>query len=106
MNIPQIDHSECASRLRDGVFLLDVREPDEYVAGHVPGAHHIPLGEVESRVTDIPEGEVMVICRSGHRSLTACTFLAGKGRSPVNVSGGTLSWIDAGRDVVVGSERG
>lgn len=105
--IPEIDVEELATRLAGGVAVVDVREHDEYVAGHVPGAALVPLSELTERVGEVPSGEpVLVICRSGARSMRACEFLATQGFDVANVAGGTLAWIESGRDVVEGTERG
>jgi rhodanese-related sulfurtransferase len=79
-------------------FLVDVREPDEWTAGHAPGAMHIPLGQLGARYTEIPqEGPVYVICRAGSRSNQAALALAGAGWTVVNVSDGMTGWAAAGR---------
>src|ERR1700674_1641834 len=81
-----------------GAVFLDVRNPDEYEAGHVPGAKLIPLGELAARQDEIPDGDPLyVICASGVRSLTATTALVGAGYHAVSVAGGTKGWIDQGR---------
>ena len=79
-------------------FLLDVREPWEYLAGHVPGAELIPLGELEQRVSEIPRDRpIFAICHSGQRSLAAADYLLAIGyRDVVNVDGGTAAWIERG----------
>jgi rhodanese-related sulfurtransferase len=105
MSIPEITVDELAARLaaHPGAALVDVRQPDEYVEAHVPGARLIPLNDVPDRLADFPtDGEVLVICRSGGRSMAACDFLAGNGVAAVNVAGGTLAWIESGREVVTG----
>ena len=105
MSIPEITVEELAARLSDapGAALVDVRQPDEYVEAHVPGARLIPLNDVPDRLADFPAGgEVLVICRSGSRSLAACDFLVANGVAAVNVAGGTLAWIESGREVVTG----
>ena len=77
-------------------FLLDVREPAEYAAGHVPGAASIPLGQLAVRVAEVPIGrEVAVLCRSGARSARATDLLRTQGRDAVNVTGGMLAWRGA-----------
>ena len=107
MQIPEIDVDELARRRADGALVIDVRQPDEYDEGHVPGARLIPLGEVGQRLDEVPaDAEVLVICRSGGRSLKAAEVMAAAGRRPVNVAGGTLAWIDAGHPVASGSEPG
>ena len=82
-------------------FLLDVREPWEYAAGHVPRAELIPLGQLEQRVAEVPRDRaVLAICHSGSRSLAAVGYLHGLGyRDVVNVDGGTAAWIERGYPV-------
>jgi rhodanese-related sulfurtransferase len=66
----------------------------------VPSAHHIPLGELESRIDEVEDGgRVFVICRSGARSQKAADILFNNGLDAVSVAGGTLGWIASGRDV-------
>ena len=78
--------------------LVDVRENDEWAAGHAPGAAHIPLGELSARYTEIPQDfPVYVICRSGARSNQAAHALAGAGWQAINVSDGMRGWAAAGR---------
>ena len=100
--VPEIDVAELATRHAAGAPVYDVREADEYAAGHVPGAQLIPLGTVPERVAEFVPGadsEVLVICKSGGRSLQACGFLREQGIRAVNVAGGTMAWIDAGHAV-------
>lgn len=81
--------------------LLDVREPDEWAAGHAPDAHHLPMGEVATRLDEVPATDpVYVVCRSGARSARVVAFLTQQGRSAVNVEGGMQAWAAAGRPVV------
>ncbi|MFN3266997.1 MAG: rhodanese-like domain-containing protein [Deinococcales bacterium] len=79
-------------------FILDVRQPEEYAQGHVPRAKLIPLGQLESRLGEIPDNApIYVICRSGNRSKTASVILAKNGKTDVrNVQGGMLAWQTAG----------
>lgn len=93
-----------AASVPDGAWLLDVREDDEWAAGHVPGARHIPLGQLGARAAEVPEGEdVYVICRSGVRSGRAAEALAGAGWQAINVAGGMQSWAAAGRPMITDS---
>ena len=58
-----------ASQVEPGAYLLDVREDDEWAAGHAPGAHHLPMMEIPARMAEIPDDtDVVVVCRSGGRS--------------------------------------
>lgn len=107
MPIPEIDVHELARRREAGAVVIDVRQPDEYEEGHVPGARLIPLGEVGARLDEVPtDTDVLVICRSGARSMKAAEVMAAAGRRPLNVAGGTLAWVDAGKPVVQGNEPG
>ena len=100
MSFSEITVDELAGRLERGAVLIDVRQPNEFVEGHVPGAVLIPLNELPDRVDEVPTGrEVLVICRSGGRSAMACELLDEQGLSAVNVVGGTLAWVAAGRAV-------
>jgi rhodanese-related sulfurtransferase len=93
-----------AAGVPDGVFLLDVREPDEWAAGHAPGARHIPLGDLSARGTEIPrDAEVYVICRSGARSARATHALTGAGWQALNVTDGMQGWAAAGRPMTTDS---
>lgn len=105
-DLPAIAVAALAA-LGDDVAVFDVRQPDEYEEGHVPGAVLIPLGDVPDRVGEFPaEGTVYVVCRSGGRSASAVEFLRSAGIDAVNVEGGTMAWIEAGHPVATGSEPG
>jgi rhodanese-related sulfurtransferase len=95
-----------ASQVDPHTYLLDVREPDEWAAGHAPDAHHLPMMEVPARMAEVPaDTEVVVVCRSGGRSGQVVSYLMGNGWENVrNLDGGMQSWAAAGRDVI--SENG
>ncbi len=80
------------------VVLLDVREPEEWAAGHAPGALHVPLGELDP--DRIGGGEVVAVCRSGNRSGRATEALAQAGVSVRNMTGGMQAWAEAGLPMV------
>lgn len=93
--------------LKDGDFLLDVREVDEWAAGHAAEALHIPMSEFVARYGELTEaapqdGRVNVICRSGGRSAQVTMYLVQQGVDAVNVAGGMQVWEAAGRPVVAG----
>ncbi|MBE7324358.1 thioredoxin [Nocardioides sp. Y6] len=92
----ELDLDAFAAEHAAGGFVLDVREDDEYADGHVPGAVHIPMGQVGERLDELPEGRVLVICRSGNRSRQVCEFLRSQGREAINVSDGTMGWAERG----------
>jgi rhodanese-related sulfurtransferase len=94
-----------STELPAGVYLLDVREDDEWAAGHAPDAVHIPVGALSERAGEIPQDrEIYVICRSGARSAYAAQALAGGGWKTINVSDGMTGWAVADRPMV--SETG
>jgi rhodanese-related sulfurtransferase len=101
--VPEITVDALASALAGGAVLVDVRQPDEYVEGHVADARLIPLGDLPARAGEIPAVEpVYLICRSGARSHRAAEFLQSSGVHAVNVAGGMLAWADGGHPVVTG----
>jgi sulfur-carrier protein adenylyltransferase/sulfurtransferase len=75
-------------------LLLDVRQPEEYEAGHIPGAMLIPLGELEARREELERGKkIITYCRSGHRSMAAAIALCGLGFKDVHsLEGGIVNW--------------
>lgn len=86
-------------------YLLDVREDDEWQAGHAPEAQHIPLGSLGERCDQVPrDRDVYVICKSGGRSARATQALTAAGWQAINVADGMLGWAAAGRDMA--SESG
>lgn len=102
--VPEIDVDELAKRLGDGSFVLDVRQPEEYVEAHVPGAVLIPLNELGARQDEVPSDRpVLVICATGPRSARAVDALRAAGYDAANVVGGTNAWIEAGFPVAEGS---
>ncbi len=100
----EIDVDELAQRLPEGVRLIDVREPDEYTSGHVPGAISIPLGTLTDHLDQLDaSGPTYMICGSGGRSRRAAELAeAQTGLPTVNVDGGTKGWIASGRETVAG----
>jgi rhodanese-related sulfurtransferase len=105
MAIGEISVEEVDERRLAGALLFDVRETDEYLEAHAAGAVLVPLSELPSRVDDFPDDrQLLLICRSGARSMRAAEFLAEHGRDVTNVSGGTLAWIAAGQPVVTGPD--
>lgn len=92
----EIDLDSFAAEHSAGAYVLDVREDDEYSEGHVPGAVHIPMNFVGQRLEEIPQGRVLVICRSGNRSRRITELLRAQGRDAVNVSEGTMGWASRG----------
>ena len=100
--IPQVD----VRTVDEDSVILDVREPNEFDAGHAPGAVSIPLGRLRERVAEVPsvDGPLLVICKAGARSQAAAEFLAEQGIDVANLIGGTTEWYNAGKPLV--SESG
>src|SRR3954453_23597192 len=95
---PEID----ASFVPDDAKILDVREPEEWAAGHVAGSQHLPIGEIIARVDEIEDdgGEIVVVCRSGYRSAHVAAWLEQQGYAALNLAGGLDAWAAAGRPLV------
>ncbi len=102
--VPEVDVDELAAARQGGAPLIDVREPDEYEAVHVPGAVLVPLGDVMARVDEVPRGEpVYVICATGNRSARAVEWYRTQGIDARNVAGGTKAWVESGKPAVSGA---
>ena len=99
--VAQTQIADVPSTFDGTVVLLDVREDDEWQRGHAPGAQHIPMGEVPSRLSEIDaDAKLFVVCQAGGRSQRVAQYLARNGYAPVNVNGGMLAWSGAGRPVI------
>ncbi|MEU7242965.1 rhodanese-like domain-containing protein [Streptomyces sparsogenes] len=106
MGFAPLPEVEAAAVPADG-FLLDVREDDEWAAGHAEGALHIPMGQIVARFGELAEAlddgaRVHVVCRVGGRSAQVTQYLIAQGLDAVNVDGGMLAWQAAGRPLVSG----
>ena len=107
-SVPSVNAADVAA----DAYVLDVREPYEWQAGHmVQGAEgvgelvHLPMGEVQQRLAEIPlEREIVVVCKVGGRSAQVVGYLNQMGRTAVNLDGGMYAWAAAGRSMV--SESG
>ena len=95
--IKQVDARTAGKMVGDGATLVDVRERSEYVAGHVPGAQHIPYEQLEQRIGEVSaDGPLLVYCTSGVRSSLATGILERHGMTAANVRGGFSAWRNAG----------
>ncbi len=103
MQIPTVMVSDVGA----DAYLLDVREEDEWAAGHAPGAKHLPMMEIPVRMAEVPQDrEVVVVCRVGGRSGQVVAYLRQQGWENVtNLDGGMISWAAAGRPVIADNGR-
>lgn len=93
--------AQLPTELSESVILLDVRENEEWQQGHAPGAVHIPMAEVPSRIGEIDaDADLYVVCKAGGRSLRVVEYLAQIGYEATNVDGGMSAWQQAGRPLV------
>ena len=107
-SLPGIDPAEAQTRLGTNPqpFLLDVRQPEEYQSGHIPGAGLIPLGELAHRIKELPgDREIICVCQTGSRSRSATQQLKAAGFNAVNLQGGMLAWSRHGFPIKKGSAR-
>ena len=105
--VPEISVDQLAHAHAAGGTVLDVREPVEFAAGHVPRARLLPLATVPVRLHEVPRAEpVYVVCQSGGRSARAVALLREHGVDARSVAGGTGAWIRSGRPVETGPPRG
>src|SRR5512140_2214099 len=105
VQVNNVSASEAQKKLaqKQKPFILDVRQPEEFRSGHIPGAKLIPLGELRTRMNELPKNqEILVICQSGNRSLSATRQLTSAGFYAINVRGGMIAWSHAGLPVSKG----
>lgn len=101
MTIEEVSATDANAAIEAGAFLLDVRNDDEWQAGHAPNATYITLAEVDARRDEIPQGTpVIAVCRAGGRSLRAAEILAAHGFAVRNLTGGMQAWAASGLPVV------
>ena len=100
MSIPTVAMSGVPDPLPEGLVVLDVREQDEWDAGHIEGAVHVPLMDLPDRVGELSHDQTLVVCKVGGRSAQATGWLTQQGYDVVNLDGGMLEWEAAGRPMV------
>lgn len=97
MNVPEILSFDVEQRVKNGAVLIDVREPFEFMFGYIPGSINIPLSQFLDRLNELPNENIVLICRSGGRSEEAGRYLLQNGYTNVaNLIGGTMGWKAAG----------
>ncbi len=99
--VVDIDPAEAVRLVEGGALLLDVREDDEWAAGHAAAAVHLPMGQLPDRAAELDVDRLVVcVCRVGGRSAAVASALVVAGFDVRNVAGGMLAWEQAGLDVV------
>jgi rhodanese-related sulfurtransferase len=104
-NANNLNTQEAKTRIDSDqpLFILDVRQPEEFRAGHIAGAKLIPLNELRERMDELPQDtEILCVCRSGSRSGAATSQLNGAGFKATNLRGGMMGWQMAGFPVKKG----
>jgi rhodanese-related sulfurtransferase len=93
MTVREVTPSEALELLDGDALLLDVRQVNEWEAGHAPMASLIPLAELTDHLEELPRDHLIICaCRSGGRSLRAATFLQENGFDVANLAGGMMAW--------------
>lgn len=102
----EIDVHEAMARVARGARLIDVREQDEWDAGHAPDAQLVPMSSLQERWTEVAADDdpALVICHSGHRSAMVADALERSGVPAVSVRGGMVAWAEAGGAVVTDTD--
>lgn len=99
-DLPEINADEAIELVAGGAVLIDVREQDEWDAGHAPTAQLLPISALNDRADELPaDRQLLVICQSGGRSMRATTRLLAQGYDAVNVIGGMTAWAAQGGPV-------
>jgi rhodanese-related sulfurtransferase len=106
MSIQEIAVKDLKAALDGGGKLIDVRETDEYTAGHIQSATSIPLSTITVDFERFRSAtDLYIVCKSGLRSMQACEFLVDQGIvNVVNVAGGTMAWQTSGNEVKLGEQ--
>ena len=92
----EVDAQQADELRRAGARVVDVRRDDEWAAGHIEGAEHVPLDQLAARADELGEGPIVFYCAVGERSLMAAQALIGAGRDAVSLAGGIGAWENAG----------
>ncbi|HTZ42356.1 MAG TPA: rhodanese-like domain-containing protein [Jatrophihabitans sp.] len=101
MQTPEISPTEALALIEAGAVLLDVREQDEWDAGHAPQARHLAMSELNARADELPRDvQLICVCHVGGRSSVVADALNRAGWQAANLTGGMRAWQGAGLTVV------
>jgi rhodanese-related sulfurtransferase len=93
----QIEPSRASELIEGGAVVVDVRTPEEYEAGHIAAARHVPLERLNDETAGAKQGETIVFyCRGGERSAAAAGAFAASGWDAHSIAGGLVAWVEAG----------
>lgn len=102
--VTEVELQDLEQALQDAALVLDVRESEEYAAGHVLGAQLLPLSVLPVRLGELPRDRpAYVVCQAGGRSAQAAQLLTAAGVDARSVAGGTAAWIGSGRPSQTGT---
>ena len=102
----RVDIAAARAIWQAGDTVVDVRSPDEYAHGHLPGAINVPIDSLAFRAKELPAGQLLTVCSMGNRSWRAAQLLAAAGREALSLTGGTKAWAAAGLPIQRGGEPG
>jgi rhodanese-related sulfurtransferase len=104
--VPTVEVGQVPVPIPEGVTVLDVREPVEWHHGRIEGSLHVPMAQIPARTGELPhEGQLLVVCKVGGRSAHVTAFLRRNGFDAVNLDGGLIEWVSAGRVLVGDTEQ-
>ncbi|CAN5360528.1 rhodanese-like domain-containing protein [soil metagenome] len=95
--MPELNADEAIELVANGAVLIDVREQDEWDAGHAPTAQLLPMSVLRDRIDELPtDRQLLIVCHSGGRSMRVTDLLLKSGYDAVNVIGGMTAWAASG----------
>jgi rhodanese-related sulfurtransferase len=98
--MPEVSAAEAKKIIDSGAQLIDVRTDGEFEAGHIPGARHVPVADIQRRAGEFDNSQAVVIyCRSGDRSGPVADAFAASGWHAHSIEGGILAWDEAGAEL-------
>ena len=101
-----IPATQAHQAVAEGAVLLDIRERDEWRAGHAPQARHVALSQLEDHLGDLPaDRPIVTVCRSGRRSAIAAHLLTRHGYTASNLAGGMNAWTTTGLPVITNDNK-
>ncbi len=100
-DVPTVEVTQVPDPIPEGLTVLDVREPIEWHHGRIEGAVHVPMAQIPARTAELPADEqLLVVCKVGGRSAQVTAFLRQQGFNAVNLAGGLIEWVAAGRPLI------